>query len=81
MNRNEFIEKLVNTYEDFTEKNTEPRIEAYLVVLPEKLPHKNNYENLWAKLLKNYDNLRYAPSPAYICKLIEKMPQYGEGLF
>lgn len=77
MNKNEFLQKLVDLYEDFTEENTKTRIEAYLVVLSENI----NYNKLWQILIKNYDNFRYAPSPAYINKLIEKMPKYGEGLF
>ena len=69
MNRNEFIEKLGRTYDDFTEKNTLPRTEAYCIVLPEKLPYGNSYDDLWEELMKNYDSLKFAPSPAYILKL------------
>ena len=77
MNRKEFIEKLVVLYEDFTEKNIKARKEAYELIIDEKV----NFDRLWQELLKNYDSLRFAPSPAYLNKIIEKMPNYGDGLF
>lgn len=77
MNRKEFIEKLVVLYEDFTEKNIKARKEAYEATIDEKV----NFDRLWQELLKKYDSLRFAPSPAYLNKIIEKMPNYGDGLF
>ena len=71
MNRNEFIEKLLNFYEDFTEKNTKNRVEAYLLVLPKELPSGFTYEQLWIKLIRSYDSLKFAPSPAFLLNLIE----------
>lgn len=70
MNRNDFIEKLIDFYDDFTEKNTKNRIEAYLIVLPKELPYKKTYDNLWIDLIKSYDSMKFAPSPAFLLKLI-----------
>lgn len=77
MNRKEFIEKLVLLYEDFTEKNIKARKEAYEIVLSNNL----NFDKIYKTLLEQYESFKFAPSPAYISKLIEKMPQYGDGLF
>lgn len=70
MNKIEFIEKLTKLYDDFTEKNTKNRIEAYLLVLPDTLPYKKTYEQLWIDLIKSHDSLKFAPSPAFLLKLI-----------
>lgn len=70
MNRQEFIEKLVLLYEDFTEKNIKARKEAYEIVLPDILPYKKTYEQLWIDLIKSHDSLKFAPSPAFLLKLI-----------
>jgi hypothetical protein len=77
MNREEFIEKLVLLYEDFNEKNIKARKEAYEIVLSNEL----NFDKIYKTLLEQYESFKFAPSPAYINKLIEKMPKYGEGLF
>lgn len=66
MNRNEFIQKLIETYDDFTEKNTKTRIEAYCNALNDDL----NYEKIFQTLLQEYESFRFAPSPAYILKVI-----------
>lgn len=66
MNRQEFIEKLVITYEDFTEKNIKARQEAYNIALDETL----NFEKIFEYILKEYDSFKFAPTPAYILKII-----------
>lgn len=68
MNRKEFIEKLVILYEDFTEKNLRPRKEAYELVLEEKI----DYNEVYKKLLKNYESFKFAPTPATILKIINE---------
>ena len=67
MNRQEFIEKLVLLYEDFTEENIEVRKEAYELVLDEEL----DYSIVFKKLLENYESFRFAPPPATIFKIYE----------
>ena len=66
MNREEFIKKLVLTYEDFTETNIKPRQEAYIIALDENL----DYDKIFKFLVKEYESFRYAPTPAYILKVV-----------
>ena len=68
MNRKKFIEKLVILYEDFTEKNLKPRKEAYEFVLDEKI----DYDNVYKKLLKNYESFKFAPTPATILRILNE---------
>lgn len=66
MNRQEFIEKLVITYEDFNEKNLKARQEAYCIALEDGL----DYEKIFKYLLKEHESFKFAPTPAYILKVI-----------
>lgn len=72
MNKKQFIFKLTELYDDFTEKNTKQRIEAYNLILPETLHENKTYDYVFEKLLATYDNFKYAPTPAYIVKLLPK---------
>lgn len=65
MNKQEFYDKLINLYDDFNDKNIEPRFEAYNTVLGEY----NNFDKLYLDLLKEHSTLKYAPSPALLYKL------------
>jgi len=65
MNKKEFVKKLIETYEDFTEKNIQPRTEAYCIALDDDL----NFEKIFKYLLQEYENFKFAPTPAYILKV------------
>ena len=75
MNKKEFLTVLSETYDDFTEKNMLARFKVYNMVLSEieknckRYNKEVNYGELFEEIVKNYDGLRYAPSPAYILKL------------
>ena len=81
MNREEFIEELVNLYDDFTEKNIKNRQRAYMTVLPETL-EGGTYDDIFKKLLENYESFCYAPTPAYLVKLLPKKynPYYNQSI-
>ncbi|MBR5304920.1 MAG: hypothetical protein IKU37_08870 [Candidatus Gastranaerophilales bacterium] len=78
MNRKEFCEKITSYYDDFTEKNTLPRLEAYCIVLDEieeylkKKYDELDYDWLIKEILKNHENFRFAPAPAVLFKLVKE---------
>lgn len=67
MTRDEFLEKLIELYEDFTEKNTKQRIEAYKIVLDKNI----NYDELLKYTLENHDSFKYAPTTAFLAQSIK----------
>ena len=83
MDKREFLKALSETYDDFTEKNMLARFKVYNMVILEieknlkKYDKQVDYDKLFEEIIKNYDGLRYAPSPAYILKLAKNMN--GEG--
>lgn len=66
MNKNDFIRKLISIYEDFTEKNIKSRTEAYCLALDDDL----DFEKIFKYLLKEHESFRFAPTPAFILKVI-----------
>lgn len=66
MNRDEFFKFLIETYDDFTEKNTKARLKAYKLVLDEGI----NFDILHKKTLENYQSFRYAPTPAQLLNIL-----------
>ena len=83
MDKREFLKALSETYDDFTEKNMLARFKVYNMVILEieknlkKYDKQVDYDKLFEEIIKNYDGLRHAPSPAYILKLAKNMN--GEG--
>ena len=79
MDKKEFLKSLSETYDDFTEKNLTARFKVYNMILVEiekyfiKQNKEVNYDELFEELIKSYEGLRYAPSPAYIFKLALKI--------
>ena len=72
MNRKEFFEKLIDLYEDFTEKNIKPRTRAYCAVLDENI----DYDLLYKFMLQEHNSFRIAPSPAFLFGLLPKINEY-----
>lgn len=73
MNRDEFLQFLIETYEDFTEKNTKPRLKAYKAILKNDF----NYEELFKKTLENYQTFKYAPTPAQLLEIKNKKKTFN----
>lgn len=67
MDKQMFLDELVNLYEDFTEKNITPRLKAYNLVLVGNI----DYSRLYKKLIQTYKSLSFAPSPAVIFEIVE----------
>ena len=67
MDKQMFLDELVNLYEDFTEKNITPRLKAYNLVLVGNI----DYSRLYKKLIQTYKSFSFAPSPAVILKIEE----------
>lgn len=67
MDKQMFLDELVNLYEDFTEKNITARLKAYNLVLIGEI----DYARLYKKLIQTYKSLSFAPSPAVIFEIIE----------
>lgn len=71
MNRDEFLQFLIETYDDFTEINTKPRLRAYKHILDENI----NYDELYTYTLKHHESLKFAPSPAFLYNATFKMKE------
>ena len=67
MNKQTFLDELVNLYEDFTEKNITPRLKAYNLELVGNI----DYSRLYKKLIQTYKSFSFAPSPAVIFEIVE----------
>ena len=67
MDKQMFLDELVNLYEDFTEKNITPRLKAYNLVLVGNI----DYARLYKKLIQTYKSFSFAPSPAVIFEIVE----------
>lgn len=67
MDKQMFLDELVNLYEDFTEKNITPRLKAYNLVLVGNI----DYSRLYKKLIQTYKSFSFAPSPAVIFEIVE----------
>ena len=67
MDKQMFLDELVNLYEDFTEKNITPRLKAYNLVLEGNI----DYSRLYKKLIQTYKSFSFAPSPAVIFEIVE----------
>lgn len=72
MNRDEFLKKLIEIYEDFTEKNIATRIEAYCAVLDENI----DYDLMYKFMLLEHNSFKYAPTPAFLYGLLSKIEEY-----
>lgn len=72
MNRDDFLQFLIETYEDFTEINTKPRLRAYKAVLKEDF----NYDDLYKKTLENYQTFKIAPTPAQLLEFKNKKKSF-----
>lgn len=68
MNKDEFLVKIIDLYDDFNDKNTGNRIHAYNSVLKGDI----DYQKLYDDLMQTYESFNCAPSPAHLYKLIEK---------
>lgn len=66
MNKKDFIKKLLEIYEDFTERNTKARTEAYMIALD----HDLDFDKIYKMLIKEYQSFKFAPTPAYIINVI-----------
>lgn len=71
MEQQDFIVKITEVYsEDFTPKNLIARMEAYKIALEGK---EVDYDKLFKRILEKYESFRFAPSPSFICKMIEEL--------
>ena len=71
MNRTEFIEELIDYFEDFTPENTPKRVKAYELVLSDSI----DYDQLYMLMLKNYKSFKYAPTPADLLQILKNRYQ------
>lgn len=67
MNKQDFFNKLIELYEDFNEHNIKSRLEAYNLILQDKVII--DFNKLYIDLLKEHNTFKYAPSPALIHKV------------
>ena len=74
MDKQMFLDELVNLYEDFTEKNITPRLKAYNLVLVGNI----DYSRLYKKLIQTYKSFSFAPSPAVIFEIVEDLRREKE---
>ena len=74
MDKQMFLDELVNLYEDFTEKNITPRLKAYNLVLVGNI----DYSRLYKKLIQTYKSFSFAPSPAVIFEIVEDFKREKE---
>lgn len=79
MDKETFIQTLLEMFPNsFTESNTQMWIEAYSVVLPDKL----DFQELFDDMLTNYKATNYAPSTAffkpYVDKQLERIKRSNE---